>query len=173
MKKKLSFKLFDGLKIYCEDEQCWKSICEFSEKGIGKKQQMFLTYLLLNHKRRISSAELIERFWGEKGDAPENSLKNMLHKTRKLLQLIFPECKELIVTQVGAYEWSRGYEIETDVELFEEYYKNLDYLTEEGQIKALAALELYSGNILREYRLIGSIILILIIKLSISISANL
>lgn len=149
MKEKIRFKLFDGLKVYCKKEQCWKSVNAFSDHvGVGKKQQLFLAYLILNHKRRISAEELIEHFWAEKGDAPANSLKNMIYKTRKMLQVMFQNEDELLITRAGAYEWNPDYVIETDVSDFEESYKTIDYATPKGQEKAVKALSLYTGKIL-------------------------
>jgi len=119
----IKFKLFGELCVFSEADQTWKTLDSVTEKTVGKKAAGFLTYFLLNHDRKISSAELIERFWPGEGKDPVNSLKNMIHKTRSVLHDAFPEQGELILTQSGGYEWNRDVAIELDVELFEQLYQ--------------------------------------------------
>ena len=149
MKQKLTFRLFGGIQIYSEYEQCFKPISAVTEKGIGQKQQVFLTYLLLNAKRKITAAELMDCFWADEGANPANSLKNMIHKVRTLLHNAFPDCEELIITGAGCYEWNKDYLLEIDVEQFEKLYRttsgNRQDDSEESDLKAF---ELYTGKIL-------------------------
>ena len=148
MKKKIGIKLFGGLQIPIGDAQ-WQLLEQYVGKGIGKKQQEFLTYLILNSKRKITSAELIERFWPDTGKDPANSLKNMMHKTRALLHVVFPEKEELITTQPGGYEWNSSVEIELDVNLFEHYYHESKQFKADNSLDLKTkAAELYTGSIL-------------------------
>ena len=143
----LNIKLFGGLQVLNEDQN-WVPADKIMNKPIGKKQMEFLTYLIINNTRKITSAELIEHFWPDSGKDPANSLKNMMHKTRILLQTVFPEAGELILTQSGGYEWNHNVKMNLDVEHFEFLYHE----TKKGDTYTLDekmhAAELYGGDIL-------------------------
>lgn len=115
----------------------------------GKKALSFLQYLIVNHRRCISSEELIEKFWTEKSKAPGNALRYMLFKVRNLLKEMFPEEKELLLTLPIGYMWSPGVRLELDVEQFEEACiyagKNPEDIDLERFLKAIA---LYRGDFL-------------------------
>ena len=90
MKQKVYFKMFGGTRASAEEE-IWRSVTDIPDSGVGKKQQAFLIYLILNRKDVILSADLKEKFWPSERKDPANSLKNMIHKTRGLLSTIVPE----------------------------------------------------------------------------------
>ena len=95
-----------GTFLFCADaNEQWKGLDAVSEKA-GKKQTAFFLYLLLNHGRKITYEELIQQFWSNDGKDPGNALRNTLHKTRKMLRAMFPECKELLLTQGGGLVWN-------------------------------------------------------------------
>ena len=148
MKQKINFKLFGGIKVSTE-EGIWRSMAECQDSGIGKKQQAFLVYLILNHKDIILSETLKEKFWPSERKNPANSLKNMIHKTRTLLNVLIPENDELLLTRSGGYEWNPDIEIECDVEQFEQLYNQLKTMRPEECIEiGMKAFELYEGGIL-------------------------
>ena len=150
VQKTLRFKLLGDFQ-FCEGKEGqWKSLGNLTVKGVGKKQVAFLTYLLLNHRRKISSEELIENFWPEDDSKdPVNVLKNTLHKTRVLLKAMFPECGELIVTQRGGYIWSDSVTLELDVDEIEQLYRKAKQtLNSERIVLEKKAFELYGGDIL-------------------------
>ena len=74
----LKFKLFGDFLYATGEDDCWHSLEEVANAGVGKKQRAFLAYLLLNHRRKITATELIDHFWPEAGKDPVNSLKNTL-----------------------------------------------------------------------------------------------
>ncbi|MBQ5699429.1 MAG: winged helix-turn-helix domain-containing protein, partial [Lachnospiraceae bacterium] len=113
MKQKIYFKLFGGIRVSGE-EGIWRSMADCQDSGIGKKQQAFLIYLILNRKDIILSETLKEKFWPCERKNPANSLKNMIHKTRALLNVIVPESDELLLTRSGGYEWNPDIDIECD-----------------------------------------------------------
>lgn len=146
---KLNFKLFGDFLYMAEGDDQWHSLDELPNTGIGKKQRAFLIYLLLNHQRKITSVELMERFWSEDGKSPTNSLKNTLHKTRTLLHSMFPMCEDLILTQNGGYVWSSDVSIQLDTEQFEAMYRASKTLpVSERIVQEQEAFSLYSGDIL-------------------------
>jgi len=148
VKQTLKFKLFGGIHILSNNQQ-WIPINALSSSTVGKKQQGFLTYLLLNHSRKISSAELMENFWPGDGKDPANSLKNMIHKTRALLQELFPDREGLLQTIPGGYEWTSNVQLEVDTDIFERLYQDVKSMTMAQEVAMkLEAFELYSGDIL-------------------------
>ena len=109
-----------GTFLFCTNaNEQWKGIDTVSA-NIGRKQISFLLYLLLNHHRRIPYEELIRQFWSNDGKNPGNALRNTLHKTRKLLRAMFPECEELLLTQSGNLVWNKDVALHLDVEEMEQ-----------------------------------------------------
>lgn len=145
----IRFRLFGDLQIFSLSENEWKPLNSFSDKSIGKKQRAFLAYLLLNHTRKITAAELMEHFWADDRKDPANSLKNMLHKVRTLLRTAFPEQEDLLMTQAGGYLWNSNYTVEVDVTVFEALYRRAKTAPTAAATRLEAeAAELYSGDIL-------------------------
>ena len=148
MKQKVYFKMFGGTRASAE-EGIWRSVTDIPDSGVGKKQQAFLIYLILNRKDVILSADLKEKFWPSERKDPANSLKNMIHKTRGLLSTIVPEILDLLQTRSGGYEWNPDVEIESDVEQFERLYNQLKTMQSEDVIElGMKAFELYEGNLI-------------------------
>lgn len=148
MNNKLCFKLFGNIYVLTDERQ-WKPAADFSVTHMGKKQQAFLAYLILNHSRKFSSSELIDAFWSNDGKDPANSLKNMMHKTRTLLRSIYPDMDDVIVTCSGGYEWRHDLQIEVDTDQFEQLYREAKSLpTGEAYSTEQQAFDLYTGEIL-------------------------
>lgn len=148
MKQNVYFKLFGGVRAISEDKT-WRSISDGQDSGGGKKQQAFLIYLILNHKKIILSEALKEQFWPSDRKNPANSLKNMIHKTRSLLNVIVPEIEELLLTRSRGYEWNPDVQMECDVEQFDQLYNQLKTMQPEESIElGMKAFDLYEGNIL-------------------------
>lgn len=115
----------------------------------GKKTLSFLQYLIVNHSRYISAEELIERFWPEKGRAPENALRNMLYKVRSLLKEMFPEQEEVLQTFPGGYRWSSEVILELDTEQFEDCCLKAVKKSEKEALELYRkAISLYKGDFL-------------------------
>jgi len=148
MNNKLCFKLFGNIYVLTDERQ-WKPAADYSVTHMGKKQQAFLAYLILNHSRKFSSSELIDAFWSNDGKDPANSLKNMMHKTRTLLRSIYPDMDDVIVTCSGGYEWRHDLQIEVDTDQFEQLYREAKSLpTGEAYSTEQQAFDLYTGEIL-------------------------
>lgn len=115
----------------------------------GKKALSFLQYLIVNHRRCISSEELIEKFWTEKSKAPGNALRNMLFKVRNLLKEMFPEEEELLLTLPVGYMWSPSVRLELDTERFERGCLRAGKTPEDTDLEELLkAIALYRGDFL-------------------------
>lgn len=120
-----------------------------SELKIGKKTLAFLQYLIVNHDRHISSEELIETFWAQKGKAPENALRNMMYKVRNLLKKMFPKEDEILRTFPGGYVWSSDISLKLDTERFELCCMKAGKKSEAEALKLYReALSLYKGDFL-------------------------
>jgi len=149
MNPTIRFKLFGGIRVWCADDQEWRFLNDLLPKNVGKKQQAFLTFLLLHHDRKITPAELMEHFWSDDSKDPANSLKNMLFKIRALLRELFPEIADPILTQAGGYEWNHDLRIHVDVEEFEQFYRTAKLPAPAGtNDPELQAFDLYGGDIL-------------------------
>ncbi len=148
MKQKLCFKLFGNTCVLTDDQQ-WRPVAEFSVTRMGKKQQAFLVYLIMNHSRKFSSQDLINCFWSDDGKDPANSLKNMMHKTRTLLRSIYPDMDDVIVTSSGGYEWRHDLQIEVDTDQFERLYHEAKSMPiDMAHAIEQQAFDLYDGEIL-------------------------
>lgn len=117
---------------------------------IGKKALSFLQYMIVNHARNISSEELIEQFWSEKGSSdPANALKSMLFKTRNLLKTMYPDHENLILTLQGCYAWNPSVRMWLDSEEFEKICLEARKQSGEGYLETLLrAVALYRGDFL-------------------------
>lgn len=86
---------------------------------MGKKVKSFLQYLIVNHKRTISSEELIDQFWADNSSNPANALRNMLFKTRNLLKEMYPQQENMFLTLQDCYGWNPAICLDLDTEEFE------------------------------------------------------
>ncbi len=123
---------------------------ETALKKAGKKVLSFLQYFVVNHKRTITSEELIDQFWSEKNSVdPANSLKNMIFKVRSLLKNMYPEQESLILTLPGCYMWKTSVWIQLDSEEFEQVCLEAGKCQEKADLKSLlTAVSLYKGDFL-------------------------
>lgn len=116
---------------------------------LGRKALSFLQYLIVYHERNISSAELIEEFWGEGSDDPASALRRMILKVRKLLRELCPGRTDLLLTLPDCYAWNPEVEFALDTKQFEtaclEAGKKAD---EEKEELLLSAVSLYKGDFL-------------------------
>ena len=149
MNPTIRFKLFGGIRVWCADDREWRSLNDLLPKSVGKKQQAFLTYLLLRPSQKITPAELMEHFWSDDSKDPANSLKNMIFKIRSLFRDLFPEIEEPLLTRAGSYEWNPSLRLCVDVEEFEQFYRAAKTPAPTGaNDPEQQAFELYGGDIL-------------------------
>lgn len=144
-KKVICFELFGSFSMGNQETREHKT-----PKRAGKKVLSFLQYFIINHKRSISSEELIEQFWPETDSSdPGNALKNMMFRTRTYLKQVFPDQEELIQKRPGCYVWNPDVKIEVDAEQFEQGYLEARRKTGEERVKGLLRiLSLYKGDFL-------------------------
>lgn len=116
----------------------------------GKKALSFLQYLVVNHARSISSEELLEQFWAEEiSNSPGTALRRMMFTVRNLLDEMFPEAENLLITLPGCYVWNPDVCLELDTELFEAACLNAGKASgEEKCSRLLQAVSLYKGDFL-------------------------
>ena len=90
--------------------------------GINRSQKLWnvLCYLIAHRERTVPQSEFIELFWPEENSAnPTNALKTLLYRVRSLLEPLFGEGLEPILSQRGAYAWNPAIACEMDVDRFE------------------------------------------------------
>lgn len=88
------------------------------EARAGRKTLSFLQYLVVYHKRSVSSEELIEEFWPERSNNPGGALRRMLFEVRNLLKAMFPEQDDLLLTLSGGYAWNPDVCLDLDTARF-------------------------------------------------------
>lgn len=89
---------------------------------INRSQKLWnvLCYLIAHRERTVPQSEFIELFWPEENSAnPTNALKTLLYQVRSLLEPLFGEGLEPILSQRGAYAWNPAIACEMDVDRFE------------------------------------------------------
>lgn len=114
----------------------------------SRKVWMLLAYLICHRNRVIPQSKLIEQLWGEEpaSDNPENTLKVTLHRTRNLLDKLWPGAGHDLILRKGAgYCWNTEIPTEVDSDRFEMLCSRKDALPVED---ALEALGLYRGEFL-------------------------
>lgn len=146
----IHFKLLGGFSFCSDMTEEWTRLDRYTSGSMGRKLRSFLEYLIINHNREISSAELIGQFWPESSSSsPENSLKYAMHKSRLLLQAMFPAYENLITTQRGGYAWADNVRLELDTEKFEQLSLSKETgLTSQSLTQMLEAINLYEGDLL-------------------------
>ena len=89
---------------------------------INRSQKLWnvLCYLIAHRERTVPQSEFIELFWPEENSAnPTNALKTLLYRVHSLLEPLFGEGLEPILSQRGAYAWNPAIACEMDVDRFE------------------------------------------------------
>lgn len=89
---------------------------------INRSQKLWnvLCYLLVHRERNVPQSEFIDLFWPEEGSSnPANALKTLLYRVRALLEPMFPDGLEPILSQRGSYSWNRAVACEVDADRFE------------------------------------------------------
>ncbi len=116
----------------------------------GKKALSFLQYLIVHHRRNISSEELMEQFWTEGSSSdPAEALRTMLFKVRNLLKQMFPGENDLLLTLPGCYIWNPDICFRLDTEEFEAACMEARKKTGEEYLELLLkAVSLYKGDFL-------------------------
>lgn len=93
-----------------------------AEDNRSRKLWMLLAYLITYRARPVKPSELIGLIWGgdSGSDNPENALKVTLHRTRGLLDKLWPGAgHDLILRRGDGYIWNSGIPLELDTERFE------------------------------------------------------
>ena len=119
----------------------------------SKKVWLLLAYLICQKGRIVPRQELIHLLWGDESSSnPENTLKITFHRTRTMLDQLWPSAgHDLILRQEGGYTWNGDFPQEIDIETFEKLCQ-MSASEEEEQINsALSALELYQGDFLMKF----------------------
>ncbi|MDO5408955.1 MAG: BTAD domain-containing putative transcriptional regulator [Lachnospiraceae bacterium] len=116
--KDVFIKVFGGLSITTK-------FGTLSESEITSSLAIRLVaYLLLNDTRKVSQRELTEALWPDaEVDSPAKQVRNVVHRTRNILNPIFPD--SLVVNdKMGNYYINPNVNIVTDASVFESYIRN-------------------------------------------------
>lgn len=118
----------------------------------SRKPWLLLEYLIYNHKRMVSSSELIQILWTE-GELtnPVNALKTLVLRSRKLLEPLGILPQQLLSQKRGAYGWCMDTEFFLDTDEFARLCTESEQPDIDDQTRLdllLAALDLYEGDFL-------------------------
>ena len=121
---------------------------------INRSQKIWnvLSYLVVHRDRNIPQSEFIELFWpGENSSNPVNALKTLLYRIRSMLEPLFDDGVDPIVSQRGSYSWNRSVACEMDTDLFESLCQqaaDVSRSPEERMELCREAYRLYQGDFL-------------------------
>lgn len=118
--------------------------------GKTRKGVAFMEYLILNYGKQVPKQRLLSVLWsGYKHANPENSLKVMVSRLRKLLNEICEGLGECIRTDRGAYSWVNHEGMTVDVleimDIFEKIPEETSMSKKTGLYNKL--IELYRGDL--------------------------
>lgn len=122
------------------------------DENRAQKLWSVLCYLLLHRDRSVPQSELIDLFWPEEDRAnPTSALKTLLHRTRAMLESLFPDGPSPILSGRGSYAWNPEVPCQVDAEEFEGLcIRSLDETLGREQRRELCrqAEQLYQGDLL-------------------------
>ena len=111
----LSINLFGGFSMEHEG----KTLTD----DINRSQKLWsvLAYLVIHRDRDIPQSEFIEQFWQEDNSSnPASALKTLLYRIRAMIEPLFGEEIQPVISRRGAYSWNRDIPCKVDVDCFEE-----------------------------------------------------
>ena len=115
-----------------------------------------LCYLILHRARSVPQSELIDLFWPEENRAnPTSALKTLLHRTRAMLEPLFPDGPSPILSGRGSYAWNSALPCRVDAEEFDRLCGEAEneQLSKEARLDACRRAEaLYQGDLLPKLR---------------------
>lgn len=110
----LSIRLFGGFSMEREGQVLTDDI------NRSQKLWSVLAYLVIHRDRDIPQTEFIEQFWQEENSAnPASALKTLLYRIRAMIEPLFGEEVEAVISRRGSYSWNRTIPCEVDVDEFE------------------------------------------------------
>ena len=132
--------------------QCGQArICDSDNRS--KKVWMLLAYLICSRGRVVPPKELVELLWGDDPSSsnPENALKITFHRTRTMLDRLFPGAGHaLIIHRDAGYTWNREIPVELDTDRFDLLCRS-GAESDDGRLEDYRkALELYQGDFLEK-----------------------
>ena len=111
-----------------------------------------LAYLTLHRERAVPQSEFIELFWPDDHSSnPVNALKTLLYRIRAMLEPLFGQEVQPILSQRGAYIWNPAVGCTLDIDRFEELCRlggDTQRTAEERMTSYREAVELYKGDLL-------------------------
>ena len=90
---------------------------------INRSQKLWsvLAYLVIHRDRDIPQSEFIEQFWQEDNSSnPASALKTLLYRIRAMIEPLFGEDVQPVISRRGAYTWNRDIPCVLDLDRFEE-----------------------------------------------------
>ena len=127
--------------------------CQRSEE-INRSMKLWnvLSYMIIHRDREVLQTELIDLFWNnEDRSNPASALKALFYRLRTMLEPLFPDGAEPILSQRGSYSWNPAIECELDIDRFEQLCTQANDTTRSARKRITlyrSAIELYRGDFL-------------------------
>lgn len=134
-----------GEFVILSDGREYNSLVGKTRKGVA-----FMEYLILNYGKQVPKQRLLSVLWsGYKHANPENSLKVMVSRLRKMLNDICEGLGECIRTDRGAYSWVNHLGMRVDALEIMEIFERLPEEFSETKKTALynRLIEIYRGDL--------------------------
>lgn len=121
---------------------------------INRSQKLWnvLCYLIVHRDREVTQSELVELLWpGENSANPLNALKTLLYRVRSMLEPMFPQDQNPILSKRGSYAWNPTIQCLLDTDRFDVLYarsKSASLSLEEQLACYQEMNQLYRGDFL-------------------------
>lgn len=138
--------MFGGFSVTHHDEQGEPQLLT-DQNSSSKRLWGFLQYLIHHHASSVPQDSIIDLLWRDaETEDPVNTLKTMLHRTRKSLESIgIEDAKQVLLYRHGNYSWSNSIEFVIDTEMFEQLYERAQHDSPHRLQLMLDAIKLYRG----------------------------
>ena len=127
------------------DKSLYDDLPARSHKGIS-----LLQYLILERGKPVSAQRLIRELWGgRRSESPENALKTMVSRVRRMLYDIDPDLGDCVVSVQGGYRWNSHDKVSVDALEIMDIYDKLAARPDREEQRALSELllERYTGDL--------------------------
>ena len=145
---RIRVRMLGKLEISCEGR-------EISLKCTRDSRYMQLFLLLLYHnKKGISRQEIIEELYAGKESSPDNALRIVVYRLRKLLsQTFLPKEKFVVSDRKGQYRLGENITVTLDTDDFLSMYEKINGASDEAdRIRRLSqTCDLYEGHFLKDF----------------------
>lgn len=143
----IRIQMLGNFTIYINEQQA-DHLVNKSRKGLALMQ-----YLIMNRGARVSNRRLVATFWPDEDMInPENALKTLISRMRRLLNQVSDGLGDCIASERGAYYWKCLPGMRVDVYELEDVFQQINRAAEnsvERETLYHKMMGLYKGDLLK------------------------